>query len=154
MNLDKFTQKAQEAVLEAQRLAGEYKHSQVESEHLLAALVRQPDGVVPQVLSRLIDVRAMAEQVEAALASRPKVYGANTQVTLSRPAADVLNNAERAPRNMKDEFVSTEHILLAMTNLLRNFPASAKLDHNAVQPASPPRTPRRRLMPWRNTAAT
>jgi ATP-dependent Clp protease ATP-binding subunit ClpA len=65
MNLDKFTQKAQEAVLEAQRLAGEYKHSQIEPEHLLAALVRQPEGVVPQVLARLTDVRALTEQVEA-----------------------------------------------------------------------------------------
>ena len=132
MNLDKFTQKAQEAVLEAQRQAGEYKHSQVEPEHLLAALLRQPDGVVPQVLSRVTDVRALSEQVEAALASRAKVYGANTQITLSRPTADVLNNAEREAKNMRDEFVSTEHVLLAMTNLLHNFPAAARLDHNTL----------------------
>src|SRR5688572_11742531 len=106
MNLDKFTQKAQEAVLEAQRLAGEYKHSQVEPEHLLAALLRQPEGVVPQVVARIADVRSLAEQVEAALASKPKVYGANTQVTLSRAAADALNNAEREAKNMRDDFVS------------------------------------------------
>jgi ATP-dependent Clp protease ATP-binding subunit ClpA len=53
MNLDKFTQKAQEAVLDAQRLAQEYNHQQIEAEHLLAALLRQSDGVAPQVVSAI-----------------------------------------------------------------------------------------------------
>ena len=89
MNLDKFTQKAQEAVLEAQRLAGEYSHTQIEPEHLLLALLRQPEGVAPQVVARLGDANALAGQVEAALDARPKVHGSNSQVTLSR--ADVAH---------------------------------------------------------------
>src|SRR5579859_1762261 len=132
MNLDKFTQKAQEAVLEAQRLAGEYSHSQIEPEHLLLALLRQPEGVAPQVVARLGDVNALAGQVDAALAARPKVHGSNSQVALSRAANDALTAAEREARNMHDEYVSTEHILLALESTLRNFPAGRSITRDAM----------------------
>ncbi len=132
MNLDKFTQKAQEAVLDAQRLASEYSHAQVEPEHLLLALLRQPEGVVPQVLARLGDVAELASQVEAGLAARPKVYGANAQVGLSRAAADALNAAEREAKGMRDDFVSTEHVLLALEKALRNYPAGRSLSRDAI----------------------
>ena len=132
MNLDKFTQKGQEAVLEAQRLAGEYNHSQIEPDHLLLALLRQPEGVAPQVAARLGDVNALISQVEAALAGRPKVHGANTPVSLSRAASDALNAAEREARNMHDEYVSTEHILLALEAAARNYPAGRGLTHDAI----------------------
>jgi ATP-dependent Clp protease ATP-binding subunit ClpB len=132
MNLDKFTEKGQAAVLEAQRLAGEYSHSQIEPDHLLLALLRQPDGVVPQVAARLGDVNALVSQVEVALAGRPKVYGTNTPVTLSRAASDALNAAEREARNMHDEYVSTEHILLALDGAARNYPASRGLTRDAI----------------------
>ena len=79
MNLDKFTQKAQEAILDAQRLAEEYHHQQLEPEHLLAALLRQADGVAPQVIQRIgADPRALLAEVEqklAALKSRPRDAG-------------------------------------------------------------------------------
>src|SRR5579859_3053776 len=132
MNLDKFTQKAQEAVLEAQRLAGEYSHSQIEPEHLLLALLRQPEGVAPQVVARLGDLNTLAGQVEAALAARPKVHGSNSQVSLSRAANDALTAAEREAKNMHDEYVSTEHILLALEGALRNFSAGKGLTRDAM----------------------
>src|SRR5438270_12206673 len=132
MNLDKFTQKAQEAVLDAQRLAGEYSQSQIEPEHLLLALLRQPEGVAPQVVARVGDVNALAGQVEAALAARPKVHGSNSQVSLSRAANDALTAAEREAKNMHDEYVSTEHILLALEPTVRNFPAGKALTRDAM----------------------
>jgi ATP-dependent Clp protease ATP-binding subunit ClpB len=132
MNLDKFTQKAQEAALDAQRLAGEYSHQQIEPDHLLLALLRQADGVVPQVVARLGDANALTGQVEAALAGKPKVYGGNTQVALSRAAADVLNNAEREARTMRDDYTSTEHILLALDGALRNYPAGRGITRDAI----------------------
>jgi ATP-dependent Clp protease ATP-binding subunit ClpB len=132
MNLDKFTQKAQEAVLEAQRQAGEYNHTQIEPEHLLLALLRQPEGVAPQVVARLGDLNTLAGQVEAALAARPKVHGSNTQVSLSRAANDALTAAEREAKNMHDEYVSTEHILLALEGALRNFSAGKGLTRDAM----------------------
>ena len=132
MNLDKFTQKAQEAVLEAQRLAGEYNHAQIEPEHLALALLRQPEGVAPQVVARMGDVNALAGQVEAALAARPRVHGSNSQVSLSRAGSDVLAAAEREAKGMRDEYVSTEHILLALEKTLHNFPAGRGLTHDAI----------------------
>jgi ATP-dependent Clp protease ATP-binding subunit ClpB len=131
-NLDKYTQKAQEAVLEAQRLAGEYGQQQLEPDHLLLALLRQADGVVPQVVARLGDANALIKQVEAALAARPKVHGANTQVSLSRAASDALNNAEREARGMRDDYTSTEHILLALEGTLRNTPAGRAMTRDAI----------------------
>src|SRR5215207_5840790 len=103
MNLDKFTQKAQEAVLDAQRLAGEYNHQQIEPDHLLLALLRQADGVVPQVVAKLGDVNALLGQLEGSLAGRSKVYGGNGQVSLARTASDVLNAAEREAKGMRDD---------------------------------------------------
>ncbi|MCC7358023.1 MAG: ATP-dependent chaperone ClpB [Anaerolineales bacterium] len=132
MNLDKFTQKAQEAVLEAQRLAGEFQHQQLEPEHLLLALLRQADGVAPQVVARLGDPKALAAQVEQALAARPKVYGGNTQVSLSRAANDALTTAEREAKAMRDDYTSTEHMLLALEAAARKFPAGQALTRDAV----------------------
>ncbi len=132
MNLDKFTQKAQEAILEAQRLAGEQQHQQIEPEHLLLALLRQADGVAPQVVARLGDPNALATQVEAALSARSKVYGGNTTVALSRAANDALTAAEREAKTMHDDYTSTEHLLLALEATLRKFPAGRELTRDAL----------------------
>ena len=132
MNLDKFTQKAQEAVLDAQRLAGENQQQQIEPEHLLLALLRQADGVAPQVVARLGDPHALAAQVEQALAARPKVYGGNTQVSLSRAANDALAAAEREAKTMRDDYTSTEHVLLALEATARKFPAGQALTRDAL----------------------
>src|SRR5262249_53859686 len=101
-------------------------------EHLLLALLRQTDGVAPQVVARLGDPNALIGQVQAALAGRPKVHGSNSQVALSRAASDALNAAEREARNMRDQYVSTEHILLALENVVRNYPAGKGLTHDAM----------------------
>ncbi len=115
MNLNKFTEKAQEAVLAAQQLAQEHSHSQIESEHLLLALVRQEDGVVPQVIQKLgLDPRQLAMTLRGELDRKPRVSGDVSQVGLGREAAAVLDQAEKEARTMRDEFVSTEHILLGL----------------------------------------
>ncbi len=133
MNLDKFTQKAQAAILEAQSLAEEHRHQQLEPEHLLAALLRQADGVVPQVVQRLgADPAALLAEVEQKLAARPKVYGADGQVSLARSAAEALSTAQREAQAMRDEYTSTEHILLALEGLARTFPAGRALTKDAL----------------------
>ncbi len=117
MDLNQFTQKAQEAVLGAQRLAEEYNHQAIEPAHLLLALLRQPEGVVPAVISAVgASLQALAAEVEQGLASRPKVYGGNGQIGLSRAASEVLNAAEKEAGGMKDDYVSTEHILLVLAD--------------------------------------
>jgi ATP-dependent Clp protease ATP-binding subunit ClpB len=115
MNLNKFTEKAQEAVLESQNLAQSLGHQTIEPEHLLLSLLRQSEGIVPQVMQKLgQNPDQLAAILERDLNSRPRVSGSNMQVSLSRAANDVLNAAENEAKAMRDEFVSTEHILLAL----------------------------------------
>jgi ATP-dependent Clp protease ATP-binding subunit ClpB len=117
MNLDRFTQKAQEAVAQAQQLAQEFGHQLIEPAHLLLALLQQEDGIVPAVVTRAAGgVKGLRDEVMGDLQGRPKIYGSNAQVGLSRPSSDTLNAAERYSRGMQDEYVSTEHILLALTD--------------------------------------
>jgi ATP-dependent Clp protease ATP-binding subunit ClpB len=116
MDLNKFTQKSQEAVLQAQRLAQDYSHQNVEPAHILLALLSQEEGVVPAIVTKISgSPLALREDVARDLQARPKVYGASGEVGLSRPAADVFAAAERYARGMKDDYVSTEHILLGLT---------------------------------------
>ena len=116
MDLNRYTEKAQEALVRAQSLAGEHSHGQVEGEHLLLALVRQSDGVVPLVLQGLgLQAEILAEKLESDLARLPQVYGATAQVGLSRDLQKALQRAEKLAGEMHDEFVSTEHLLLALS---------------------------------------
>jgi ATP-dependent Clp protease ATP-binding subunit ClpB len=116
MNLEKYTQKSQEALLSAQHLAEDLNHQAIEPSHLLLALIRQEEGIVPAIATKVAgSVLALREELQKELDNRPKVYGGNTQVGLSRPAGDVLQSAEKFAKGMKDEFVSTEHILLGLT---------------------------------------
>ncbi len=117
MNLNKFTEKAQEAILEAQGLAAQYNHSQIDPEHLLLSLLQQTDGVVPQIVQKLGgSSQALQQRLESDLAARPKVYGAMTQVGLSRALQEVLQSAEREAGQMRDDYVSTEHLFIALTD--------------------------------------
>src|SRR5690554_7110034 len=111
MDLNRFTTKAQQAILAAQRLAESFNHSALEPLHLLLALLQQTDGVVPQVISKIgARLQSVLADVQSALASRPKVYGSAAQVGASRAAIDVLTRAESEAGKMRDDYVSTEHI--------------------------------------------
>jgi len=115
MDLNHYTQKAQEAVSAAQSLAGEYSHGQIEPEHLLLALLRQSDGVVPQIVNKLErNPQEMALALEGELQRKPKVYGATAQVGLSRELSEVLSDAEKIMSRMHDEYLSTEHLFLGL----------------------------------------
>jgi ATP-dependent Clp protease ATP-binding subunit ClpB len=116
MNLEKYTQKSQEALLGAQHLAEELNHQVIDPAHLLLALIQQEAGVVPAIVTQVAgSVDALRDELQQQLNGRPKVTGAATQVGLSRPSGDVLKAAERFAKGMKDDYVSTEHILLGLT---------------------------------------
>src|SRR5690606_12896706 len=118
MNLNKYTQKAQEAVLEAQSLAQESNHSQIEPLHLLAALMEQSEGVVPQIVSRIgVSRLELNQRIEEALQNMPRALGATAQVGLSRELSQVARQAEQEAANMHDEYVSTEHLFLALVDV-------------------------------------
>src|SRR5690606_21333707 len=95
MNLERYTQKSQTALLSAQHIAQELNHQTIEPAHLLLALLRQEEGVVPAIVTRVAgSVNALRQDVEGELERRPKVYGAGGEVGLSRPASEVLEAAE------------------------------------------------------------
>ncbi|MER3456097.1 MAG: ATP-dependent chaperone ClpB [candidate division GAL15 bacterium] len=116
MRWDKLTEKSQEALLRAQELARERHHPQVETEHLLVALLEQPEGVVPQVLERAgAAVPKIRQQVEEALRVLPQVHG-TAELYLGPGLRRVWEAAEREAQRMGDEYTSTEHFLLALAD--------------------------------------
>ncbi|MYE87960.1 ATP-dependent chaperone ClpB [Candidatus Poribacteria bacterium] len=115
MRIDKFTQKGQEALLEAQNLAQKYNHPTVKPEHLLKVLVEQEGGVVPSVLKRIgVDTDTLEQRVDETLDRMPRATGASVQVGMDRDIVSILDAAEAIVDKMKDDYTSTEHILLAM----------------------------------------
>ncbi|MEO5985957.1 MAG: Clp protease N-terminal domain-containing protein, partial [Candidatus Limnocylindria bacterium] len=114
MRTDRFTQRATEAIVSAQQLAETEGHPQLEVAHLLLVLVEQPDGVVPAVLNRMgVAPQSVAERLRAELATLPKVAGTAQQLQLGNEARRVLTDAHAVAERMRDEYVSTEHLLLA-----------------------------------------
>jgi ATP-dependent Clp protease ATP-binding subunit ClpB len=130
MDLNRLTQKSQESLATAQTRAAERGHQQVDVEHLLAALLAQPDGLVSRLLGRLEIVPAqVAESVETELARRPQVSGAGAEpgkVYITPRLQKLLGAAEGEAKRLKDEYVSVEHLMLAMLDE-RPAGASAKL---------------------------
>jgi ATP-dependent Clp protease ATP-binding subunit ClpB len=132
MNLNKLTEKAQEAVLGAQQLAERTNHPQLEPEHLLATLVEQPEGVVPALLRKLnVDPAQVRASVRAELAKSPQAYG-GAQPGLSPRFRAVTDAAFAEAERLKDEYVSTEHLLLAIVAEPGRAPAARLLQQQGV----------------------
>ena len=117
MKLDNYTKKSQEAILNAQQLAKDLHHQSLEPAHLLLSLLQQEEGVVPALVTKVSgSVHALRDEVAKDLENRPKVYGGGTEVGLSQPAVEILKAAERYAKGMQDDYVSSEHILLGLTD--------------------------------------
>ncbi len=114
MNLEKLTQKAREALLEAQELARREGHPEITPEHLALALVEQEGGVVPALLEKLqVEIPTLKNRLEGALGRLPKVQGGD-EPRISRLLGQVLESSLQKAKFFKDEFVSTEHMLAAL----------------------------------------
>ena len=116
MNTQKFTQKSLEAVQSAQSSAIEHKNTQIEQQHLLYGLITQQDGLIPQMLVKMnVNVNSLLNDTEREIKALP--YGSsNGQVYIAGDLNMVLEEAERMAQNMKDDFVSVEHIFMALVN--------------------------------------
>src|SRR5215467_1138952 len=115
-DFNKLTRKAQEALVEAQRIAAERHAAEIDAEHLLVALLGDPEGTPAIVLRQLgINVDQLRKQAIAKLDARPKVYG-GAEPRFGRELTSLLNRAAEAAEQFKDEYVSTEHMLLAIAN--------------------------------------
>ena len=118
MDPNRLTQKSQEALHDAQTKALRYGHTEVDSEHVLLALLEDPDGLIPRLLTRMdADADAVKGAVERHLEGRPRTTGpgaAPGQVYVSRALSQVFDAAEYEAERLKDEYVSVEHLVLAM----------------------------------------
>lgn len=114
MRTDKLTIKAQEALADAQNLALEQKHQQVEVEHLLSALLKQKDGIISPLLQKMgVTLSSLSKNLEAELEKLPRVSGASGEYVSSKIRV-LISKAEKEATILKDDFVSTEHLFLAM----------------------------------------
>ncbi len=117
MDLDKFTEKAQGAVISAQELARTYNHNQIEPEHLLLALLTQEGGIVPQIMRKLeVDPGVVRRRVEEELGRMPQVYGTAAQVYVSPRLQQVFNIATEEAGRLRDEYIPTEHLLIGIAD--------------------------------------
>ncbi|HBB42731.1 MAG TPA: type VI secretion system ATPase TssH, partial [Treponema sp.] len=140
MNYDQMTLKTQDALQEASALAQRSDHSEVGLEHLLYALLSQKDGTIPPLVERIgLNVNTILSKVKSMLDSLPSVRG-NVQMTLSSETQKVLAKAEGEMSFLKDQYLSTEHLFLAMTesdgavgNLLRENGCTHKVCLEALK---------------------
>ncbi len=114
MRLDKFTIKAQEALQSAQTLATEEQNPELDVEHLLLCLIEQPDGIVTPILQKLgVDIQGVTSSLQEVIQKSPKVQGVNTELHISVALQSVLEMAQKQATSLKDEYVSTEHLLIS-----------------------------------------
>ncbi len=136
MDLNKLTQKSQEALQQAQTLAVRLGQQEVDSEHLLAALLADAEGLVPRLFERMgIQTAALASELERALGNRPRVSGSGVEagkIYISQRLQQALVRAEDEARRLKDEYVSVEHLLLALIDERGDQPAPRLLRQMGV----------------------
>jgi ATP-dependent Clp protease ATP-binding subunit ClpB len=130
MQLEKFTMKSQEALQEAQSLAQSKGHQQIEPEHLLKILLAQPEGIVPSVLRKMgVEIQAIEAEVDEAVNNLPQVSGAGLQVYMSSTLNQILEKAFAIADKMKDEYVSQEHLVLAILDASHTKAGQALTGH-------------------------
>ncbi|MEO7168334.1 MAG: ATP-dependent chaperone ClpB [Spartobacteria bacterium] len=131
MRIDKFTQKMQEAVQSSQDLASELGQQEITNEHFLLALLDQAEGITRPLLEKMgVATEPLKEQLRSALAKLPRVSGSNVDLRIGNDLRRVVDSAEKEMAKLKDEFVSAEHYLLALTNA--NVPATKLLQERGV----------------------
>src|SRR3990170_3116320 len=135
MRFDRFTERAQDAAARAYEILQRYSHNQVDTEHILLALLEQPEGVIPQILEKLsVDIELIKKRLDDVLRASPKVaiYGGGTgQVFITPRVKRIIDLANEEANRLKDEYISTEHIFLAILSE-RSTPAARLLEGAGV----------------------
>jgi ATP-dependent Clp protease ATP-binding subunit ClpC len=131
MRFDRFTERAQEAAQRAAEIIQRYGHNQIDTEHILLALIEQPGGVIPQILTNLnIDSAVLVERLDSTLKMSPKanIFGGGAgQIFITPRVKRIIDLANEEANRLKDEYISTEHIFLAILSE-RNTPAARILE--------------------------
>jgi ATP-dependent Clp protease ATP-binding subunit ClpC len=127
LNYDRFTERAQDAAQRALEIVQRFGHTQLDTEHFLLAMLEQPEGIVPQLLERLnVDVAVISGKLDEMLrqSTRSNIYGSGTgQMFITPRLRRIVELASEEANRLKDEYISTEHLLLAMT-AERNTPTA------------------------------
>ncbi len=135
MRFDRFTERAQEAAQRAAEIIQRYGHNQIDTEHILLALIEQPEGVVPQILEILkVDSAQLVERLDYILRTSPKasIYGAGAgQIFITPRVKRIIDLANEEASRLKDEYISTEHIFLSILSE-RNTPAARLLESTGI----------------------
>ena len=133
MNLDKFTIKAQEAIQDAIALTKKLSHQQVDNEHLLLSLLRQEESIVVEILVSMgLNTASLSRETEDSLKERSKVYAKAEDVYFSSRLTTALHSAEEEAKQLGDEYVSVEHLFLAMLDDSSGVLGKHKLERNRV----------------------
>jgi len=131
MRFDRFTERAQEAAQRAAEIIQRYGHNQIDTEHILLALIEQPNGAIPQILENLnISQEALVERIDSTLKSSPKanIFGGGAgQIFITPRVKRIIDLANEEANRLKDEYISTEHLFLAILSE-RNTPAARMLE--------------------------
>jgi len=131
MNINRLTEKAQESALAAQNLATQMNHAEVTPEHLLVALIEQEGGIVPSILRKLnLDPARVATEARGLVANLPQAFGA--ELRLSPRMNLIVTSAEAEAKRLQDEYVSTEHLLLALATESGRSPAAQLLQRSGA----------------------
>jgi ATP-dependent Clp protease ATP-binding subunit ClpC len=132
MRFDRFTERAQEAAQRAAEIIQRYGHNQIDTEHILLALIEQPQGVIPQILEILkVDPQVLIERLDYTLRTSPKasIFGGGAgQIFITPRVKRIIDLANEEASKLKDEYISTEHIFLAILSE-RNTPAARLLEN-------------------------
>jgi len=135
MRFDRFTERAQEAAQRAAEIIQRYGHNQIDTEHILLALIEQPQGVIPQILEYLkVDAAALSERLDYNLRNSPKanIFGGGAgQIFITPRVKRIIDLANEEANRLKDEYISTEHIFMA-TLSERSTPAARLLEGAGV----------------------
>ncbi|MBZ0302162.1 MAG: AAA family ATPase [Anaerolineae bacterium] len=137
MRFERFTERAQDAAARAYEILQRYGHNQVDTEHILLALLEQTDGVIPQLLERLsVDVGLIRSRLDEVLRASPKaaIYGGGTgQVFITPRVKRIIDLANEEANNLRDEYISTEHIFLAILKERNTAVAKILGEHNITR---------------------
>jgi ATP-dependent Clp protease ATP-binding subunit ClpC len=137
MRFDRFTERAQDAAARAYEILQRYGHNQVDTEHILLALLEQTDGVIPQILERMsVDVGLIRSRLDEVLRASPKaaIYGGGAgQVFITPRVKRIIDLANEEANNLRDEYISTEHIFLAILKERNTAVSKILTDHNITR---------------------
>jgi ATP-dependent Clp protease ATP-binding subunit ClpC len=135
MRFDRFTERAQEVAQRAAEIIQRYGHTQIDTEHILLALLEQPNGIVPQILERLeVDTEALIARLDATLRTTTRAHifaGGIGQIFITPRVKRIIDLANEEANRFQDEFISTEHIFLAILTE-RNTPAARLLENAGI----------------------